>query len=279
MNAALTGLFAIALYAFGVFQILAARRSAPARQVETGPTIASAPKRTVFISLGVVALALHAMSAWFGLVTEAGINLSFFAIGSIVGLALAGTSLGVANRVDFPSLLAVAYTIAIITIGGSIVLPATAEPRADLEVGLVFHVVASIAAYTALAMAAVHSVLTLTLENRLRRHETFSLVVDFPPLESMVVLLFRLIWIGIALLTIAIGSGFFFLDDLFDQRVVHHTVLSTSSWFVYVMLLAGHLLFGWRGKTTIRWTLVAFALLALAYFGSKFVLEFLLGPT
>ena len=279
MNAALTGLFAIALYAFGVFHILAARRNAPARLDETGSTAVSAPKGTIFIALGVLAVALHAISAWLGLVTEAGINLSFFAIASIVGLALAGTTLGVANRVDFPSLLAVAYTIAIITIVGSIVRPSTAAPRVDLENGLVFHVVASIAGYTALTMAAVHSVLTLTLENRLRRHETFSLVVDFPPLESMVALLFRLIWIGFALLTIAIASGFFFLDDLFDQRVVHHTVLSISSWLVYIALLAGHLLFGWRGKTTIRWTLVAFALLALAYFGSKFVLEFVLGPT
>lgn len=279
MNAALTGLLAIALYAFGLFQILYARRDATARPDAGAPAREQPFGGKLFVTLGCAALAIHAFSAWLSLITDAGIDLSFFTIGSVVGLALAGTAFAVANRVDFPSLLAVAYVIAIATILGSIALPETVEPRIDLEAGLVFHVVASIAAYTALMMAAVHSTLTLTLEKRLRRPGTFKLVIDFPPLESMIDLLFRLVWIGFALLTIAIASGFFFLDDLFDQRVVHHTVLSTSSWLIYVGLLAGHLLFGWRGKTTIRWTLVAFALLALAYFGSKFVLEFVLGSS
>jgi ABC-type uncharacterized transport system permease subunit len=34
---------------------------------------------------------------------------------------------------------------------------------------------------------------------------------------------------------------------------------------------------GWRGFTAIRWALGGFSALMLAYFGSKFVLEFLLG--
>nr|MBP7159323.1 inner membrane protein YpjD [Thermomonas sp.] len=33
---------------------------------------------------------------------------------------------------------------------------------------------------------------------------------------------------------------------------------------------------GWRGATAVRWTLVAMALLLLAFFGSKFVLELVL---
>ena len=264
MNAALTGLPALALYGFGLYQILTYRRDPTGRRPHAW--------------VGLAALALHAASAWSSLVTDGGINLSFFPIASIVGLALAATAFGVSHRVDFPSLLAVTYTIAALSVAGSIVLPATAEPRLDLANGLVLHIVVSIAAYTALSMAAVHSVLTLALETRLRHHETVNPVIDFPPLESMVALLFRLVWIGLALLTVAIVSGFVFLEDLFAQHVVHHTVLATSSWLLYAVLLAGHLRFGWRGKTTIRWTLVAFALLALAYFGSKFVLEFVLEP-
>jgi ABC-type uncharacterized transport system permease subunit len=33
---------------------------------------------------------------------------------------------------------------------------------------------------------------------------------------------------------------------------------------------------GWRGPTAIRWTLAGFALLMLAYFGSKLMTEFVL---
>ena len=42
------------------------------------------------------------------------------------------------------------------------------------------------------------------------------------------------------------------------------------------MLLWGRHQLGWRGTTAIRWTLGGFAVLMLAYFGSKFVLELVL---
>ena len=74
----------------------------------------------------------------------------------------------------------------------------------------------------------------------------------------------------------AIGSGFLFLDDMFEQHVVHPTVLALASWFLYAGLLLGHSIFGWRGTTAVRWTLIAFTLLVLGYFGSKFVIEILL---
>jgi ABC-type uncharacterized transport system permease subunit len=63
---------------------------------------------------------------------------------------------------------------------------------------------------------------------------------------------------------------------MFEQRVVHHTVLSLASWALYAVLLAGHRLLGWRGTTAVRWTLIAFSLLVLGYLGSKFVIEVLL---
>jgi ABC-type uncharacterized transport system permease subunit len=42
------------------------------------------------------------------------------------------------------------------------------------------------------------------------------------------------------------------------------------------VLLWGRFRFGWRGRTALRWTLVGFVVLMLAYFGSKFVLELVL---
>ena len=68
------------------------------------------------------------------------------------------------------------------------------------------------------------------------------------------------------------------LDSLrrFHRQVLHHIVLTSLSWLVYVFFLAGRHLFGWRGLTAVRWTLLAFSLLVLGYLGSKFVLEYLL---
>ena len=89
-------------------------------------------------------------------------------------------------------------------------------------------------------------------------------------------LLIAMLWIGTALLTLAILTGLLFLDDMFAQRVTHHTVLTTLSWCVYAGFLLGHHIFGWRGVSAVRWNLSAFGLLLLGYVGSKFVLEYLL---
>jgi ABC-type uncharacterized transport system permease subunit len=90
------------------------------------------------------------------------------------------------------------------------------------------------------------------------------------------VLLFQMIAIGFVLLSLALLSGLLFLEDIFTQHLVHKTVLSSIAWAVFGILLWGRWRFGWRGRTAIRWTLSGFATLALAYFGSKLVLELLL---
>jgi ABC-type uncharacterized transport system permease subunit len=67
-----------------------------------------------------------------------------------------------------------------------------------------------------------------------------------------------------------------FVENLFAQHLVHKTVLGILSWLAFGALLVGRRRNGWRGATAVRWTLAAMALLVLAYFGSKGVLELIL---
>lgn len=92
-------------------------------------------------------------------------------------------------------------------------------------------------------------------------------------------MLFELLWMGLALLTIAIVSGAVFVDNLFAQHLVHKTVLTIAAWLLFATLLWGHYRLGWRSKTAVRLTLAGFALLMLAFFGSKLVLELILHRT
>ena len=94
----------------------------------------------------------------------------------------------------------------------------------------------------------------------------------------MEVLLFQTIGFGFIFLSTALLSGFFFVEDLFAQQLVHKTVLSIIGWFILAVLLFGRFKFGWRGRIAIRWTLAAFVFIMLAYFGSKLVLEFIINP-
>jgi ABC-type uncharacterized transport system permease subunit len=63
---------------------------------------------------------------------------------------------------------------------------------------------------------------------------------------------------------------------MYAQHLVHKTVLSVLAWLVFGGLLLGRRVWGWRGRKAIVWTLSGFAILILAYFGSKFVLELIL---
>jgi len=78
------------------------------------------------------------------------------------------------------------------------------------------------------------------------------------------------------LLTLTLLSGILFVDNLFAQHLIHKTVLSIAAWFVFGALLFGRWRYGWRGRRAVRMTLVGMALLLLAFFGSRFVLELVL---
>ena len=54
------------------------------------------------------------------------------------------------------------------------------------------------------------------------------------------------------------------------------TVFGVLSWLIFGALLAGRALYGWRGRTAMRWTFAGFLTLVLAYLGSRFVVEVLL---
>ena len=45
----------------------------------------------------------------------------------------------------------------------------------------------------------------------------------------------------------------------------------------FAFLLAGRYFYGWRGRQALRWTLAGFVMLLLAYVGSRFVMEVILG--
>jgi len=91
-------------------------------------------------------------------------------------------------------------------------------------------------------------------------------------------LLFRIIWVGFILLTLTLISGAVFSEEVFGQpiKLTHKTLFGFISWGVFAALLTGRKLYGWRGRIAIRWTLIGFVILLLAYLGSKFVLEVIL---
>jgi ABC-type uncharacterized transport system permease subunit len=142
---------------------------------------------------------------------------------------------------------------------------------------LTAHILLSMAAAALLFAAAVTAGLLVFLDRRLRTRRLADLPSILPPLDALEKVMFRLIGAGFIFLTLSLFTGFVFVTNLFTQHLMHKTVLSLVAWILFGMLLIGRIRFGWRGRSAVRWTLSGFAVLALAYFGSKFVLENVLG--
>ncbi len=139
------------------------------------------------------------------------------------------------------------------------------------------HILLSLIAYSLLTLAAVQACILAWQDRALRPQvRAARMLANLPALEAMEEVLFQLIGLGFALLTLALLSGLVFVQDLFAQHLAHKTVLSLLAWGVCAVLLWGRWQFGWRGRTALRWTVAGYSVLLLAYFGSKFVLEILL---
>lgn len=141
------------------------------------------------------------------------------------------------------------------------------------------HLLISMLAYSLFTIASLHVLLMAMLERRLHRGTLPAGLRTLPPLLTMETLLFRIIWAGFVMLSLTLASGVVFSEEVFGRaaRLNHKTVFGIVSWLVFAALLFGRHFYGWRGRVAVRWTLAGFLMLVLAYLGSKFVVEVLLG--
>ena len=140
-----------------------------------------------------------------------------------------------------------------------------------------WHIGLSIAGFTVLALSVLQSLMFALQEFGLKQ-KRFQMVGNLlPPIQTMERVLFELIWLGFVLLSIAIILGGVYnyqtQGSLFSFN--HHNLLALLSWFIFMVLLYGRNIKGWRGIQTVKWTVGAFVLLNLGYFGSKLVSEVL----
>jgi ABC-type uncharacterized transport system permease subunit len=138
------------------------------------------------------------------------------------------------------------------------------------------HLALAMIAYSLFVIALLHATLMALVERRL--HQKGSFFAGLPPLLTLEQLLFRVIGAAFIFLTLTLVTGIFFSETLFGRalRADHKTVFAVLSWGTFGLLLAGRLLYGWRGRTALRWTLSGFVMLLFAYVGSRFVLEVVL---
>jgi ABC-type uncharacterized transport system permease subunit len=121
------------------------------------------------------------------------------------------------------------------------------------------------------------AIYALIQDRRLHARKLSTINQLFAPLETTERLLYGIARAGFFTLFIAILSGFTFVDNLFAQHLAHKTFLSILALVLFGILLAGRQFANWRGHRTILLYLWGFIILCLAYFGSRYILEEILG--
>lgn len=224
-----------------------------------------------------LAVALLAVLAHAGVLLgmhRGALDLHFFAALSLVACVVSAITMLVSITRPVAALGVVVFPLAALFVAiDQLSRPTPPEPM-DWQIKL--HVAIGVVAFSVLSFAAVLA-LGLAVQERALRHRQFRpWLRALPPLTQTETLLFRLIGAGFALLTLTLLSGALFVHDIRNQHLAHVIVLTLVAWVIFGVLLWGRWRHGWRGTRAVNLTLIGMAVLGLAFFGSKFVLEVVL---
>ncbi len=234
--------------------------------------------RITAFTLGIAGLIWHFRMLLDLILLPNGIALSLSSTASFIGLQLA--LIAVIGAIE-PSLRGLA--------GGLLLLGAAAASVTGMQGAagagelltwqLQAHILISLFAYGLLTVGAIVAVYASIQDRRLHAGQLSTVNHLFAPLETTERLLYGIAAAGFSALLLAVLSGFTFVDDLFAQHLVHKTFLSILALVLFGILLAGRRFAGWRGRRAVFLYLWGFAILCLAYFGSRYILEQVLGRT
>ena len=215
-------------------------------------------------------IALFAIIAHGGLLylfidTSQGQNLSFVNVMSQVVWIIA-LLVWLANFIDlFESLSVVTYPFAALTIILIRVFPTTNIIATKTQPLNLIHILLALIVFSVFFIAATQAFIIGIQNHLLRKHQTTGLLRRLPPLETMEKLLDQLLMIGFFLLTVVLVTSMLFYNNIFAGALLKHTLFALLAWFVFALVLVGRHGLGWRGITTVRWTLFGVLLLSLSY--------------
>ncbi|OFE12191.1 hypothetical protein PHACT_02795 [Pseudohongiella acticola] len=261
----LSGLVAVALYLISLMFQGQAIKARTAR-IKT---------RGIVLATGILATVAHALSAWTLISRDIGYHFGVVEISTLIFVVISLLAIISSARRPIGNLILGVFPLAALIIILSLTLESD-YPAQQIDAGIAGHILLSIVAYSLFTLAAVQAAFLAFQNYQLRHKHVASVIKRFPPLEDMERLLFELIWVAQGLLSLGIIAGFVFVDDLSAQGLPHKMFFSVLAWVVFAVLLWGRHQLGWRGNTAIRGTLGGFVCLLLGFYGSKFVLEFIL---
>lgn len=226
---------------------------------------------------GAAAVAAHAASLWLMVARDGHLAVGVTEALSLFSWQAAALLWGLCLVQPVQSLAVAIYPAAAAAALAACLWPSSLAGIPLLDWKIQLHVALSLFSAGVLSLAAVQALTLAIQDRRLHGRTVADAGLGLPPLQTMESILFQLIGAGFFMLSLSLATGLLFVDDLLAQHLAHKTVLTGLAWALFGILLWGRWFRGWRGATALRWTLSGYSLLILGYFGSKFVLEQILG--
>ncbi len=235
------------------------------------------PQHKLAALFAVIALVAHLYLLTTTIFLQPGQDMSMTNVASLIAWLISVSMTLASFSLSSALLLPMVYGFSALVIVLQWTLPAHHIMYLQMKPALISHITIALMAYGCLMIAFLYALQLSYINYRLKHRQASLLHSSLPPLMRVEAVLFKLLLIGTILLTLSLLSGFFFLDNMLAKSQAHKTVLSCMAWLIYVAVLIGHYRYGWRGKRVVASTIVGAILLTLAYFGSRFVKEVILG--
>jgi ABC-type uncharacterized transport system permease subunit len=139
--------------------------------------------------------------------------------------------------------------------------------RLNVNPWLEFHASMSMIAYGAFALAGVAGVMYLVQERQLKTHQLHSIFYHLPPLTNLFSALTRLLWLGFALYTAGLVSGFFTGEPLPRVKMM----CAFAVWIFYGAILQGRHLHRLAPKRIAALCILAFSAAVSVLWAINFV--------
>jgi ABC-type uncharacterized transport system permease subunit len=234
------------------------------------------PNLIVVLLFGCLAIIFHSLSNAQFLFTDSEINFALPNVVSLVSLLITLTVTGIALRFKINLLLPVVYSFAGLWQLLMIFIPPIEQSLlVTAKFIVISHITLALLAYCVLVIATLYAFQVAYINYKLKSKNIIA-VSHLPPLMQVEGQLFLILAIGTFGLFLSIAIGFIFLEGMFSNENLHKTILSLIAFSFYSLTLWGHYKKGWRGHRVLILTIASTTLLTLAYFGSRFVKEFLL---
>jgi HemX protein len=139
--------------------------------------------------------------------------------------------------------------------------------RLSVNPWLEFHASISMIAYGAFALAGVAGVMYLVQERQLKTHHLHSIFYHLPPLTNLFSALIRLLWLGFALYTVGLVSGFLTGEPLPRVKMI----CAFAVWIFYGTILQGRHLHRLAPKRIATLCILAFSAAVSVLWAINFV--------